>query len=35
MFKKILIANRGAEQRLAAAFSIKPARAARDECAAR
>ena len=35
MFEKILIANRGAEQRLAAAFLITPARAARGDCAAR
>jgi len=35
MFTKILIANRGAEQRLAAASSVLPARAARGDCAAR
>jgi hypothetical protein len=35
MFKKILIADRGTGQRLAAAFSTTPARAARGDCAAR
>jgi hypothetical protein len=35
MFSKILIANRGAEQRLAAASPVLPARAARGNCTAR
>jgi hypothetical protein len=35
MFKKILIANCGAKQRLAAAGPVLPTRAARGDCAAR
>jgi len=35
MFEKILIANGGAAQRLAAACPVTPARAARGVCAAR